>query len=170
MPISVKCCDCGKALKAPDALAGKKAKCPDCGAVVAVPNPDGPIKSNGGQQEAAIDEPADDGTDITAEDNVTRKPCPMCGELIAASAAKCQFCGETLSSSTRRRERQITSTVVANQVTGADIAICVLCFPIACVVGVVAIVTGQPARGLKIIGLSIVMPFLWGAILSIFQK
>ena len=41
MPISVKCCDCGKALKAPDALAGKKAKCPDCGAVVVVPGTSG---------------------------------------------------------------------------------------------------------------------------------
>ena len=37
MPISVKCTDCGKALKAPDELAGKKAKCPDCGAIVPVP-------------------------------------------------------------------------------------------------------------------------------------
>lgn len=164
MPISVKCCDCGKALKAPDALAGKKAKCPDCGAVVAVPNTSEELLS-GGQQEADLDEPADDpGEDIT-----TRKPCPMCGELIASAAAKCRFCGETLSSTARNRERQATSTIVANQLTAADIAICVLCFPIACVVGIVAIITGQPARGLKMIGLSIVMPFLWGAIMSIFQ-
>jgi predicted RNA-binding Zn-ribbon protein involved in translation (DUF1610 family) len=169
MPISVKCCDCGKALKAPDALAGKKAKCPDCGAVVAVPNPEGPIESNGGRQDVDFDELADDGADVATEDNTTRKPCPMCGELIAATAAKCRFCGETLSSTVRNRERQTASTIVANQLTGADIAICALCFPIGCVVGIVAIITGQPARGLKMIGLAIVMPFLWGAILSIFQ-
>lgn len=169
MPISVKCCDCGKALKAPDALAGKKAKCPDCGAIVAVPNPHGIVESNGVRQDAGFDELVDDGADVAAEDSVPRKPCPMCGELIAASAAKCRFCGETLSSSARRRERQITNTAIANQLTGADIAICALCFPIGCVVGIVAIITGQPARGLKMIGLAIVMPFLWGAILSIFQ-
>ena len=169
MPISVKCCDCGKALKAPDALAGKKAKCPDCGAVVAVPKVSEGPEMNGGLQEASFDELEEDGTDVAPEGNTARKPCPMCGELIAAASAKCRFCGETLSSTIRSRERQSTSTVVANQVTGADIAICALCFPIGCIVGIVAIITGQPARGLKMIGLAIVMPFLWGAILSIFQ-
>lgn len=169
MPISVKCCDCGKALKAPDALAGKKAKCPDCGAVVAVPNASEEMEANGGRQEANLGELTDDGAAFPKEDVTTQRPCPMCGELIAASAAKCRFCGETLSSTVRRRERQNTSTVVANQLTGGDIAICALCFPIGCVVGIVAIITGQPARGLKMIGLALVMPFLWGAILSIFQ-
>lgn len=36
MPIPVRCA-CGKALNAPDALAGKKAKCPGCGAVLSIP-------------------------------------------------------------------------------------------------------------------------------------
>lgn len=169
MPISVKCCDCGKPLKAPDALAGKKAKCPDCGAVVAVPNASEEMEANGGRQEMDVGDLADDGADIPVEDAAARKPCPMCGELIAASAAKCRFCGETLSSTVRSQERQSASTVAANQLTGGDIAICALCFPVACVVGIVAIITGQPARGLKMIGLAIVMPFLWGAIMSIFQ-
>lgn len=30
-------CDCGKRLKAPDELAGKKAKCPSCGRAITVP-------------------------------------------------------------------------------------------------------------------------------------
>ncbi len=168
MPISVKCCDCGKALKAPDALAGKKAKCPDCGAVVAVPNASQEIEANGGRREANVDEFADDGADIPVEGNSARKPCPMCGELIAAAAVKCRFCGETLNSSVRNRERQRTSTAVDNQLTGTDIALCV-CFPIGCIVGIVAMITGQPARGLKMVGLALVMPFLWGAIASIFR-
>lgn len=168
MPIIVKCCDCGKALKAPEALAGKKAKCPDCGAVVLVPALAGQIGSSESRPEATFDEIADDSAGSTGDDT-ERKPCPMCGELIAETAVKCRFCGETLSSPLRRRERQRTNSDVANQLTGADIAICALCFPIGCVVGIVAIITGQPARGLKMIGLAMVMPFLWGAIMSIFQ-
>ena len=163
MSITVKCSDCGKGLKAPDALAGQKARCPDCGAVVAVPNPLDEMNASGEQPEA------DDDADIPVDDVATRLPCPMCGELIAAAAIKCRFCGETLNSTIRDRERQANSTLLANQLTAADIAICALCSPIACVVGVIAIITGQPGRGLKMIGLSFVMPFLWGAIMSIFQ-
>ncbi len=33
-------CQCGRALSAPDRLAGKRAKCPACGEVVEVPNED----------------------------------------------------------------------------------------------------------------------------------
>jgi hypothetical protein len=37
MPIDVSCGACGRAIKAPDKLAGKKVKCPQCATVVAVP-------------------------------------------------------------------------------------------------------------------------------------
>lgn len=168
MPISVKCCDCGKALKAPDALAGKKAKCPDCGAVVLVPNLNGQFEVSDERPEAAFEE-LDDEFAAPTDDRTAQKSCPMCGERITVSAVKCQFCGETLSSPMRHQERQRASSDTANQLTGADIAICALCFPIGCIVGIVAMITGSPARGLKIVGLSLIMPFLWGAILSIFQ-
>lgn len=94
MPISVKCTDCGKALKAPDALAGKKAKCPDCGATV-------PIPKATLDAEEIHDEPPefdDEASDSPAAGSNTRQPCPMCGEMIAAAAAKCRFCGEVFDS------------------------------------------------------------------------
>ncbi len=168
MPISVKCCDCGKALKAPETLAGKKAKCPDCGAVVSVPNASEQVAANGGRRETNFDELEDDNAAVKFDENIPRIPCPMCGEMIAAVAVKCRFCGETLSSDVRNRERERSRYAVDNQLTGADIAICV-CFPIGCIVGVLAMITGQPARGLKMVGLAIVMPFLWGAIASLFR-
>jgi len=94
MSISVKCADCGKALKAPDSLAGKKAKCPDCGATVPIPKPT--IDA-----EELFDEPAADDyeeSDSPADDSDARKPCPMCGEMIASAAAKCRYCGEVFDS------------------------------------------------------------------------
>ena len=104
MPISVKCADCGKALKAPDALAGKKAKCPDCGATVPIPKPTV-------DAEEVSDEPAEsyeDESDSPGDDDDSRKPCPMCGEMIASAAAKCRYCGEVfdgrVSKSGRRRK------------------------------------------------------------------
>lgn len=166
MSISVKCCDCGKALKAPDALAGAKAKCPDCGAVVLVPSTSDGFHDVDGQQAADFDELADDvGPSAAGQSDL--KPCPMCGERISATAAKCRFCGEVLSPSQRRRERQRIDSELVNQMTGADIALCALCFPVGCVVGIVAMITGAPLRGLKMIGLAIVTPFVWGAILSL---
>jgi uncharacterized RDD family membrane protein YckC/predicted RNA-binding Zn-ribbon protein involved in translation (DUF1610 family) len=125
MPISVKCTDCGKALQAPDALAGKKAKCPDCGAIVPIPAafmdaeamdepPPLPEKSLSSATAKPKPQPADDDDMFhdPAEDEVDaptaggRKPCPMCGEMIAASAAKCRFCGEIFDARVRRGGRR----------------------------------------------------------------
>jgi hypothetical protein len=39
MPIDVTCGACGRAINAPDKLAGKKVKCPQCATIVAVPAP-----------------------------------------------------------------------------------------------------------------------------------
>ena len=120
MPISVKCSDCGKALKAPDALAGKKAKCPDCGAIVPIPKaaldaeeirdepvakpkPNAKVKSKPADDEYESDGDADEQADGPADQSAKRKACPMCGEMIVASAAKCRFCGETLDPDLRKR-------------------------------------------------------------------
>ncbi len=107
MSISVKCTDCGKSLKAPDALAGKKAKCPDCGATV-------PIPKAMVEAEEIHDEPAesyDDEYGSPAADSEARKPCPMCGEMIVVAAAKCRYCGEVFDgrvSKSGRRKRSGT--------------------------------------------------------------
>lgn len=123
MPISVSCLECGKGLKAPDALAGKKAKCPGCGAIVPIPkavvdaeevdDDPPPLPKKKTQAAEDFDEPFDDlddgGVDVSEESSEKRKPCPMCGEMILAAAAKCRFCGEIFdarvkqSSSGRRR-------------------------------------------------------------------
>jgi uncharacterized RDD family membrane protein YckC/predicted RNA-binding Zn-ribbon protein involved in translation (DUF1610 family) len=90
-------------------LAGKKAKCPGCGATVEVPAAQEEIL------EAELAEPAPaapsnlgsllDETDAYELEHPqaaaqpteeSRRPCPACGEMIIATAAKCRFCGEVL--------------------------------------------------------------------------
>ncbi|MBC7815580.1 MAG: hypothetical protein IAG10_01630 [Planctomycetaceae bacterium] len=125
MPISVKCTDCGKSLRAPDALAGKKAKCPDCGATVPIPSAaidaeeisDEPAskplsksqaksKPAEDENESDFDDAEDEQADGSDDEGTKRKACPMCGEMIVASAAKCRFCGETLDPELRKRGKK----------------------------------------------------------------
>jgi predicted RNA-binding Zn-ribbon protein involved in translation (DUF1610 family) len=102
MSISVRCPSCGKVLKAPDSAAGKLAKCPNCEAKVRIPDAildaePVPLPS----QEAAPE--ADDEflsgikglrDNQFGEALPNRRPCPQCGEMIIATAAKCRYCGE----------------------------------------------------------------------------
>lgn len=121
MPISVKCSECGKGLKAPDALAGKKAKCPQCGHVIPIPavvldaeelDDEPPVRKPAPKTSLTKVKPraeADDETDddfgdaFDASDTEAadddRRPCPMCGESIQSSAVKCRYCGEVLDES-----------------------------------------------------------------------
>ncbi len=192
MPISVKCSDCGKSLKAPDALAGKKAKCPDCGAIVPIPKAaldaeaidDEPVSKPKPKPKAkAKPKPADDDdagmfddlADYEAEapidQSATRKSCPMCGEKIAKSAAKCRYCGEVLDPALRKKaKRKSSSSSSDDELTGVDIALCVLCSGIACIVGIVALCRGQSSRGGKMIGISLLMQFIWGGINLLIQQ
>jgi hypothetical protein len=85
MAISVECPACHKLLKARDETAGKRIKCPSCGGVLAVP------------ASAIAAEP------VLPEEGGERRPCPVCGEEIAATARKCRFCGEVLDPELRRK-------------------------------------------------------------------
>jgi predicted RNA-binding Zn-ribbon protein involved in translation (DUF1610 family) len=106
MAISFKCPQCGKKLKAPDSAAGKQSPCPGCGHLVTCPEAvmDAevvevtmePVEDEFDPYGIAEEETAGPvlsrtGTATAAE---ARRPCPMCGEMILASAAKCRFCGE----------------------------------------------------------------------------
>jgi predicted RNA-binding Zn-ribbon protein involved in translation (DUF1610 family) len=102
MAISFSCARCGKKLKAPDAAAGKTSKCPGCGSPVTCPEPvydAEPIETPLGGMDPYGDLGADQPYAMTPEpvaapSGEARRPCPMCGERIVATAAKCRFCGE----------------------------------------------------------------------------
>ena len=185
MPISVKCFDCGKSLKAPDALAGKKAKCPDCGAIVPIPKAaldaesldDDPVskpKSKSKPVEDEYDATFDDLADYEAEapvdETAKRKPCPMCGEMIAKTAAKCRYCGEILDPAMRKRNKSKSGSSSDDELTGVDIALCLLCSNIGCIVGIVALIRGQTSRGGKMIGIALGFQFLLAILITLVEQ
>src|SRR6516162_2664927 len=106
MSISFKCPQCGKKLKAPDAAAGKTSTCPGCGGKVTCPEPvyDAevvemtPLESESADPYGDLAEGDAYGVvePLPAASSSTegRRPCPMCGEMIVATAAKCRHCGE----------------------------------------------------------------------------
>ncbi len=110
MSISFQCPRCGKKLKAPDSAAGRSSSCPGCGGTVTCPEPDddgevvemqlSAAKPKGFDPFADMDDDKPYG--VAAEGPASdsgggdRQPCPACGEMIIATAAKCRFCGEVL--------------------------------------------------------------------------
>ena len=108
MPINMTCPSCGKLLSAPESAVGKRARCPECGQIMVVPEPvlqAEPIGDPAAPPDrgSASDESLGNGFDgygaeqqagpATTGAGEQRRPCPECGELIAAAAAKCRFCG-----------------------------------------------------------------------------
>jgi predicted RNA-binding Zn-ribbon protein involved in translation (DUF1610 family) len=108
MSITFQCSRCGKKLKAPDSAVGKASACPGCGTSVTCPQPvydaeavetrRNPRKPAGADPFAELD--ADKPYELitplsqSAAPTESRRPCPMCGEMIMASAAKCRYCNE----------------------------------------------------------------------------
>lgn len=95
MPIMINC-TCGKALRAPDAFAGKRVKCPACGSQVTVPDA-APAKAA-----AAAPRPARTPTaPANAAPELVRFSCE-CGKAMQAKAeyggrlARCPACGENV--------------------------------------------------------------------------
>ena len=194
MTIEFKCPQCSKLLRTSDDKAGLRAKCPNCGAAVTMPSPHGDTEAS----EWDLDEPDDflqsfggggtstGGTSTGAEptpETGERSPCPMCGEMIAAAARRCRFCGDTLG------ESPVRSTGGYAPTSGWSIAAFVLgivglltfCFwkvSIPCnllaiglgIAGIRAARTGQrQGEGLAIAGLSLgVLGLLLGIVILVF--
>jgi len=99
------CPSCGKKLSAPESAVGKKAKCPACGTLMVVPKAvlEAEVISAAPQEPAsnvfslmdeipaaAPSQPLASSAGVGQEP--ARRPCPECGEMIVAGAAKCRFC------------------------------------------------------------------------------
>ena len=176
MSISFQCKSCGKKLKAPDSAAGTTSTCPGCGAKVKCPdathdeviemgaapgfNPFGDLDDDrpvGGAKPSPAGEPASEG----------RRPCPMCGEMILATAAKCRFCGEvfdaTLKKAKGKKKSKKKYGPEDEDLSTAEIVVAVLCSGIGCIAGIIWMIQGKP-KGTKMFGISIAMVVVWNVV------
>jgi predicted RNA-binding Zn-ribbon protein involved in translation (DUF1610 family) len=153
MPISFQCPACGKRLKAPETGVGKSLACPGCQTQVTCPEP---------IYDAEVVAMGDDVTprnlgpeDVPSTEN--RHPCPMCGEMIVETAAKCRFCHEVFDPTVERTSEKTSKKVRADDdnLEPMEKALAFFCTGIAFLVAIYWMDRGDP-RGLKLIKLIVV--------------
>ena len=90
MPISATC-GCGTTVHVPESSGGTVISCPECHENISIPQQiyDAEIVTQ--ELVDAISDPLIATEDERPADS-TRRPCPQCGEMIVATAAKCRFC------------------------------------------------------------------------------
>ncbi len=180
MPIEFKCPNCSKAIKAPDAYAGKTAKCPGCGNAITVPAMEEEIV----EAEAVDPVPETDAlADMLNEEDEykvanpyqapappaeRRMPCPACGEMIPTNAALCRFCGEVFDPALKRAREQKSRSSDDDDMTAIDWVLTALpvILVIGCIVGIVYMVMGKKKGG-KMILVSICACVIWNILIGV---
>ena len=170
MPISFQCPNCGKKLKAPESAVGKSSAYPRCNTMVTCPAPvyDAEVVSEGGDDECYDKAHPHRVSSSSIE---SRHPCPMCGELIVAGAAKCRFCDEVFDPALRTSKEKKKSRNYwpeDEQLSGLEMVLGVLCSGIGCIAGLVWMIQGKP-KGLKMVGVAIVADVVKYALIAVFE-
>jgi predicted RNA-binding Zn-ribbon protein involved in translation (DUF1610 family) len=191
MPIRMNCPSCGKSLSAPDGSTGKKAKCPTCGQIMIVPDvvhdaeefgslmPE-PLPSAAHTPGPAAGPSVDwlyDVQDVATQPGTVgagygsgevRRPCPECGEMIVAGAAKCRFCNAIFDPRLKAKVAKQRYTDSEADLTTGDWLLCILCSGIGCIVGIVYAIQGKP-KGVKMVGISFLASIVGGILKVIIQ-
>jgi hypothetical protein len=100
----------------------------------------------------------------------SRRPCPMCGEMILTTAAKCRYCGEIFDPALRKAERKRSKFgPEAESLSTGDILVGLLCSGIGCIAGLVWMIQGKP-KGLKMVGLSLMANIFWAIVSAVIRS
>jgi hypothetical protein len=94
-----------------------------------------------------------------------RRPCPMCGEMIMATAAKCRYCGEIFDPTLKKAKKKGKKGRGGDDedLSTGDTLVAILCSGIGCILGIVWMIQGKPKGG-KMFGLSFLMVIVWNII------
>ena len=98
--------------------------------------------------------------DVSSTEN--RHPCPMCGEMIVKTAAKCRFCHEVFDPTVKTTSGKTSKKRRADEenLEPQDIALALLCSGIAFLVAIYWMDRGDP-KGLKMIKLIAFVISIW---------
>lgn len=185
MPISVTCGGCGKTLLARDSAASKKTQCPDCGTPMIIPEvvadtdfasaPDFAAGPHFADTPAPVDERVPERPDAfkapaAVPTDQQRIPCPVCGEMIVSTAAKCRFCGEILDprGMPARGPRDEAADRANDDMTSVDWVVALMCCGIGSLVGVVWLIEGK-RKAVKMLVVSILAPFFWSTLFALMR-
>jgi hypothetical protein len=164
VPIEV-ACQCGKRFAARDALAGKTVACPACSAAITIPTPNPAAAGVAG----ILDE-------IGLQANAAGLVCPKCHTQIYSGTVcpKCRWNVQTASyaqtaarqqsaghgydwSRIKKVEANLTGSVVDQELTWLEIAICTLFGGVGMIWGLILFLRGH-SKGLVMIVLSMILP------------
>ncbi len=186
-----KCPGCGKAVQIPGSMAGKRVKCPACAHVWQIPGPgpvvdaesvpespkagewfdelmnnEYPIAAPAGRP-AATGGQSSFGAASGPAGEPPRRPCPHCGEMIVATAAKCRFCNAVFDEALRRAEKKKKKrrswSSGDDDLTAGDWVVCILCPGIGCIGGLIYLIMGRP-KAWKVLGVSFLAAMVQGII------
>jgi hypothetical protein len=193
MPFKIQCPNCGRTLRVPERLSGKRVTCPGCQNPLTIPeeevldaevdspsSPEDPVDaetygvtSPSSRSDSSSGRERDESSRRDREEN-DRRPCPMCGEMIPVEAAKCRFCREIFDPELRRMEekkkkKKKRASASDDDLSAGEWVVAILCSWIGCICGIVWIIQGKP-KGSKMFGVSLLFTLLWGGIRAVIEN
>jgi DNA-directed RNA polymerase subunit M/transcription elongation factor TFIIS len=173
--IRATCPNCGTKLKAPDEAAGRQTRCPKCGTTMTVPEAVVDMEllpeSSSAVDLYGLDDAPPQKSAPEAPKQEGFRPCPMCGEMIPANAAKCRFCGEVFDKAVKKpkAKKKRKASAEDEDLSVGEWVLAILCSGIGCILGIIYMIQGKP-KGKKLFGISLFVNVLLNFIAYIIRS